>query len=155
MPIIKSNDKTTAHFVFNRIITQFGILRYLVADHGRKFQNRMMDELSFKLGYKKEYSSSYYSQVNGQVEAVNKSLKSILQRTIAQSKMNWNIMLYPTLWAYRTTVKNSTSFSPYQLVHAVESVLPIECEIPSLKLAIELLPDTSTLEEQLVHIRAA
>ena len=61
-------------------------------------------------------------------------------------------MLYPVLWAYRTAVKTATSFSPYQLVHGVESVLSIECEIPSLKLAIELLPDTSSLEEHLVHL---
>ena len=90
--------------------------------------------------------------MNGQVEAVYKSLKSILQRTIAQSKMNWHIMLYPTLWVYRTTVETAIDFSPYQLVHGVESVLPVECEIPSLNLAIELLPDTSTLEERLVHL---
>ena len=28
----------------------------------------------------------------------------------------------------------------------------VECEIPSLKLAVELLPDTSPLEERLVHL---
>ena len=83
---------------------------------------------------------------------MNKSLKSILQQTIAQSKTNWHIMLYPALWAYRTVVKTSTDFSPYQLVDGVESVLPVECEIPSLKLSIELLPDTSPLEERLVHL---
>ena len=61
-------------------------------------------------------------------------------------------MLYLSLWAYRTAIKTATSFSPYHLVHGVESVLPIECEIPSLKIAIELLPDTSPLEEHLVHL---
>ena len=61
-------------------------------------------------------------------------------------------MLYLALWAYRTVVKTATSFSPYQLVHGVESVLPVECEIPSLKLAIEILPNTSALEERLVHL---
>ena len=112
----------------------------------------MMEELASKLGYKQEHSSSYYPQVNGQVEAMNKSLKSILQWTITQSKTNWNIMLYPALWAYRTAVKTNTSFSPYKFVHGVESVLLVECENPSLKLAIELLPDTSPLEERLVHL---
>ena len=43
-------------------------------------------------------------------------------------------------------------FCPYQLVHGVEFVLPVECEIPSLKLAIELLPNTFALEERLVHL---
>ena len=66
--------------------------------------------------------------------------------------MNWHIMLYPALWAYRTAVKTATRFSPYQLVHGVESILPVECEIPLLKLSVELLPDTSPLEERLVHL---
>ena len=61
-------------------------------------------------------------------------------------------MLYPTLWTYRTTVKTTTSFSPYQLVHGVESVLLVECKIPSLKLSIEILLDTFALEECLVHL---
>ena len=34
----------------------------------------------------------------------------------------------------------------------MESVLPVECEIPSLKLAIDILPDTFALEERLVHL---
>ena len=83
---------------------------------------------------------------------MNKSLKSILQLTIAQSKMNWHIILYPDLWAYRIAVKTATSFSPYQLIHGVESVLPVECKIPSLKLAVELLLDISSLEERLVYL---
>ena len=128
------------HFIFNQIITRFGILRELVTNHGRHFQNKMMEYLSSKLGYKQEHSSSYYPQVNGQVEVVNKSLKSILQRTIAQSKTNWHIMLYLALWAYRTTVNTTTSYSPYQLVHGVDSILSVECKIPSLKLAVDLLP---------------
>jgi hypothetical protein len=60
-------------------------------------------------------------------------------------------MVYPALWAYRTSINTSTSFSPFPLVHGVELILPIECEIPSLKLEIELLPDTSNLEECLIH----
>ena len=36
-------------------------------------------------------------------------------------------------------------------MHRVESVLPVECEIPSLKLVVEVLLETSALEERLVH----
>ena len=79
MSTVKSGGETATYFVFNQIITQFDILKQLVTDHGRKFQNKMMEELASKLGYKQEHSSSYYPQVNGQVEVVNKSLRSILQ----------------------------------------------------------------------------
>jgi hypothetical protein len=61
-------------------------------------------------------------------------------------------MLYSTLWAYRTSVKTATSFSPFQLVYGLEAVFPIECQIPSLKLVVQLFPDTSPLEERLVHL---
>lgn len=46
----------------------------------------------------------------------------------------------------------TTSFTPFQLVHGIEEVLPIKCEIPSLNLAIELLPSTSIEEECLLFL---
>jgi hypothetical protein len=61
-------------------------------------------------------------------------------------------MLFSVLWAYRTSVKSATGFTPFQLVYGIEVVLLIECEIPSLKLAIELLPNTSSSEERLLYL---
>jgi hypothetical protein len=154
MPTVKSDGKTVSFFVFNQIIARFRIPSEIVTDHGSHFQNEMMKELASKLGFRHGHSSPYYPQENGQVEAVNKSLKTILQKTVSQRKSDWHIMLYPTLWAYRTSVKTSTGFSPFQLVHSVESILPIECEIPSLRLAVALLPDTFDLEQCLVHLES-
>jgi hypothetical protein len=37
-------------------------------------------------------------------------------------------------------------------VYGLEVMLSIECEIPSLKLVIELLPNTSAEEERLLHL---
>eukprot|EP00253_Pinus_taeda_P002761 PITA_02761 len=72
-----------------------------------------MTKLALNLGFRQENSSLYYPQANGKVEAVNKSLKKILQRTIDKNHSNWHIMLYPALWAYRT----STSSLKERLVH--------------------------------------
>ena len=112
----------------------------------------MMMELTTMLGFRQEHSSSFYPQANDQVEVVNKTLKTILKRTINVAHSNWHIMLYPALWAYRTNVKTTTGFYPFQLVHEVEAVTLIECEITSLRIAIHVLPDTTELEEFLVHL---
>eukprot|EP00253_Pinus_taeda_P028672 PITA_28672 len=48
--------------------------------------------------------------------------------------------------------KDATSFTPFQLVYGLEATLPIECEIPSLKLAVELLTDTTLVEELLLYL---
>ena len=152
MPTFKEDRETAAFFVFNQIIARFGIPKVIVTDHGSHFQNSMMTELTSMLGFRQEHSSPYYPQANGQVEAVNKTLKTILKRTINTARSNWHIMLYPALWAYRTNVKTATGFSPFQLVHGVEAITPIECEIPSLQIAIHVLPDTDELEERLLHL---
>eukprot|EP00253_Pinus_taeda_P033692 PITA_33692 len=92
---------------------------------------------------------------NGQVEAINKVLKHMLQRMIGVQKRNWHLILYSALWAYRTSVRNATGFTPFQLVYGLEAILPVQCEIPSLKLAVDLLPRTSEEEArflELIHL---
>jgi hypothetical protein len=65
MPIFKDDGETTTLFLFNRIIARFDVPREIVTDHGSHFQNKMMSELTLKLGFRKEHSSPYYPQVNG------------------------------------------------------------------------------------------
>ena len=71
---------------------------------------------------------------------------------VEQSKSNWHLQLFSTLWAYRTTIKNSTGFTPFQLVYGLEATLSIECEINSLKLAVELFPNTTIDEERFLYL---
>jgi hypothetical protein len=71
---------------------------------------------------------------------------------INSAMSNWNLMLYSALWDYQTSIKIATNFSSFQLVYGLEAVFPIECQIPSLNLAVQLLPDTSPLEERLLYL---
>ncbi len=73
MPTYKNDSGTAALFLFNQIISWFGIPREIVTEHGRHFQNQLMSELALKLGFQHEHLSLYYPQANGQVEAMNKS----------------------------------------------------------------------------------
>jgi hypothetical protein len=59
---------------------------------------------------------------------------------VGKNETSWHLQFFSALWAYRTSVKTSTGFTPFQLVYGIEVILPIECEIPSLKLKVELLP---------------
>eukprot|EP00253_Pinus_taeda_P016105 PITA_16105 len=93
-----------------------------------------------------------WAEANGLVEAINKVLVTMIQRIIGIHQSNWHNMLFSALWAYRTSVKTSTGFTPFQLVYGLEAVLPIECEIPSLQIAIELLPATSEEEKHLLYL---
>eukprot|EP00253_Pinus_taeda_P015971 PITA_15971 len=76
----------------------------------------------------------------------------MIRRIIGIHRSNWHNMLFSALWAYQTSVKTSTRFTPFQLVYGLEVVLPIECEIPSLQIAVQLLPATSKEEKCLLYL---
>jgi hypothetical protein len=78
----------------------------------------------------------------------------MLQRTVNKHKTNWHHILFSALWAYRTAMKTTTDFTPFHLVHGVEATLPIECEIPTLRTAIELLPDTAPMGQRLLNLES-
>src|ERR1700722_8151699 len=112
----------------------------------------MMTELTDHLGLRHDSSTPYYPQANGLVESINKVLVVMIRRIIGFHRLNWHNMLFSALWAYRTSVKTSTWFTPFQLVYGLEVVLPIECEISSLRMAIELLPATSEEERRFLYL---
>ncbi len=142
---------TTNLFFFNHVISRFEVPKQLVSKLADILRMRY-GELSSLLGFQHQYSSFYYPQGNGKVEVVNKILKTMLQWTVNKHKTNWHLMLFPALSAYITSIKTATGLTPFHLVFGKEAFLPIECEIPSLKLAIELLPNTTPLEERLLYL---
>jgi predicted signal transduction protein with EAL and GGDEF domain len=76
----------------------------------------------------------------------------MLRRMIGVHKTSWHTMLFSSLWAYKTSIKSATRFTPFWLVYGLEAILPIECKIPSLKLVVELLPNTFAGEERLLYL---
>ena len=51
-----------------------------------------------------------------------------------------------------TSVKIATGFTHFQLVYGQEAILLIQCQIPFLKLAVELLLDTFVEEERFLYL---
>ena len=76
----------------------------------------------------------------------------MLQRMVGHAKSNWHLQLFSALFPYRTTVNTSLGFTPLQLVYETEATLPIECEISSLKLIVELFPNTTIEEERFMYL---
>ena len=71
---------------------------------------------------------------------------------VGDHKSNWHHVLFSSLWAYWTFMKTATGFTPFHLVYGLKAILPIQCQIPSLQLAVELLPDTSAEEEIFLYL---
>jgi len=86
MPTFLNDGHIAALFIFNHIITRLGVPQAIVTNHGSHFHNQMMGELCTKMGFHHENSSPYYPRANGQVEAINKVLKTMLQCMVGENK---------------------------------------------------------------------
>ncbi|GMY17409.1 protein NYNRIN-like [Fagus crenata] len=78
-------------------------------------------------------SAPYRPKMNGAVEAANKNVKKILSK-MTETYKDWHEYLPYALCAYRTSVRTSVGATPYSLVYGMEAVLPVEVEIPSLRI---------------------
>ncbi|KAA0049833.1 uncharacterized protein E5676_scaffold118G00390 [Cucumis melo var. makuwa] len=79
----------------------------------------------------------YNTAVNGLTEAFNKTLCNLLKKIVSKSKRDWQERINGALWAYRTTHRTSIGVTPYSLGYGVEVVLPLEREIPSLRMTMQ------------------
>ena len=91
----------------------------------------------------------YNAPTNGLAKAFNKTLCNLLKKVVGKSRRDWHERVEEALWAYRTTYRTPTQATPYSFVYGVEAVLPLERQIPSLRIAIQ--EDLSN--EDNVHLR--
>eukprot|EP00253_Pinus_taeda_P018179 PITA_18179 len=88
---------------------------------------------------------------NGQVESTNKTLEGIITKTVAMNRKNWEEKLKDALWAYRIMWKNTTGFTPYQLVYGKEVMLPIEFQIHTFKMVADLGIDLDEAQQERIQ----
>jgi len=144
-----------ATFMYENIISRFGVPKILVSDRGTHFLNDLIREMTekFKIDHRK--TTPYHPQTNGQTERVNGILVSILRKTVIDSKRDWDTKLTAALWAYRTTYKVTTRATPFSLVYGLEATLPIEYEVESLRVAVSTrLTESQSLRNRLTDLEA-
>jgi len=123
-------------FIKNQIICRYGVPSRIITDNGTNLNNKMMEELCDDFKIEHHNSSPYRPQMNGVVEAANKNIKKIVQKMVVTYK-DWHEMLPFALHGYRTSVRTSTGATPFSLVYGMEAVLPVEVEIPSMRVLME------------------
>ncbi|RVW92638.1 Gag-Pol polyprotein [Vitis vinifera] len=124
-----------AKFIRSHIICRYGVPQELISDRGVHFKGKV-DTLIQEYGIQHHISSAYRPQTNGAVEAINKNIKRILKKMVEISR-DWSEKLPFALWAYRTSFRTSTRATPYSLVYGMETVLLVEIEMRSLRVALK------------------
>ena len=82
-------EKSVRSFVYRNIICRYGILRVLVSDNRKQFDNDSFQDFCSQLGIKNHYSSPTHPQANGQVEVTNRLLLKIIKTRLEGAKGIW------------------------------------------------------------------
>ncbi|BFG30122.1 hypothetical protein CerSpe_163960 [Prunus speciosa] len=70
------------------------------------------------------------------------------------TKKDWHERLPEALWAYRTTVRIATGCTPYSLVYGSKAILPLEIQLPSLRVATHLVNPDENVKVRLAELEA-
>lgn len=81
------------------------------------------------------------------METTNKVLEGIITKIVHLHRKDWVERLPEALWAYKTTWRNTTGNSPYELVYGKEVLLSIEFQVRTFKTAVQLGMDLSEAEK--------
>jgi hypothetical protein len=118
-------------FLWSSVICRFDIPHAFVTDNGKQFDCGPFRKWCAKLRIRNYYSTLIHPQANGQVEAINKTLKKKLGRKNGA----WTEYVPEVLWAYCTTTRTPTGATPFSLTYGSEAVIPAEVGAPSFRVS--------------------
>ena len=136
-PLLVAIGKAVADFTFDRLCTRFGTPMEIISDHGGQFMSDVVKLLMDRMGINHRTSSIYYPASNGQVERTNGILCKSIGKMVAGHRTQWDQKVTEAVWAYNITHKTATGHSPFELVYGTEAVLPLEIELPALRITSE------------------
>jgi hypothetical protein len=116
---------TIATALLQHWVCKFSVMRTLISDRGKEFDNKVLDELCVLMGTEKRMSSVMNPQSNTAVESWNRSLVKYLTMAMSGgSTLEWEKWLPALEISYNTQVHRSTLYSPFYLTFLHHPNLP-------------------------------
>ncbi|KAL0373880.1 UNVERIFIED_CONTAM: Gag-Pol polyprotein [Sesamum radiatum] len=128
-------EKEMINFIWKNIICRFGIPRVLISDNSTQFQEKTITAWCKELKIQQNFTAVGNPQANGQTEVTNRTILQHLKTRLEGAKGSWVEELLGVLWAYRTTLRSSTSETPFYLVYGTEAIIPAKIGEETLRIA--------------------
>ena len=122
-PVADQSAATIATLLVEEIVSRHGVPAEILSDRGRCFLSGLMTEVQKLLGMHRVNTTAYHPQTDGLVERFNRTLVAMLAKTVEKGG-DWDERLPHVLFAYRASVQQSTSESPFFLLYGRDPRLP-------------------------------
>ena len=129
-PLPDKTAQSVADAFFNQVVCRFGMPAVIHSDQGREFENKILQELCLIGGSHKTRTAPYHPESDGMVERFNRTLLMMLAMFAGKNRDDWDDLLPAVMMAYRSSVHESTGYSPYRLMFGEECTLPMDIGLP-------------------------
>ena len=120
-----ASSKEIARFFWEQIICRYGAVQHVITDNGPETKGAF-EILVEKYNIHHIRISPYNSKANGVVERGHFILREALIKSCEGQINRWPDLLPLAVFADRITIRRSTGFSPYYLLHGTHPVLPMD-----------------------------
>ena len=115
---------TIARLFVDNIVCRHGIPEQLLSDRGSNFLSELIQGICDLLGVKKLNTSGYHPQTDGLVEKMNSTIVNLIAKCCDTWKHDWDEHLQTLLFAYRSSVQDSTLESPFFMLYGRDPRIP-------------------------------
>ena len=89
------------------VVWKHGVPLRIMHDRAAKFLSEVVQEIATLLGVSQLPTCGGQPQTDGLVERFNRTLKQMLSKLVSKGGRDWDQLLGPVLFAYRTTASHS------------------------------------------------
>ena len=100
-------------------IYKHGVPDRIIHDRAAEFFSEVMQETARLIGVTQLPTSGGHPQIDGLVERLNRTLKQMMSKLVSKGGRNWDTLLGPVLFAYRTTPIYIIGCSPHFILYMV------------------------------------
>ena len=118
----------TAKFLVEEILTRHGTPKIILTDRGVEFVAETFECIARTYGCTHLTSSSYHPRTSGLTERFNATIAKMIGM-YTDTHDDWDRFLPHLIFAYNTSVQETTGYSPYFLMHGYEPTLGIEAQL--------------------------
>ena len=145
-PMVDQKADTIAKLFIEHVICRHGIPEELLSDRGTNFLSDLVCDICKLLGVKKINTSGYHPQTDGLVEIFNSTLISLIAKCCESKRHNWDEHLPSLLFAYRSSVQDSTRESPFFLLYGRDPRIPTSTVLSQTRSIYNIDPEDYRME---------
>eukprot|EP00731_Ephydatia_muelleri_P024409 Em0016g680a len=125
-PLQVTDGLTLTSILMDEVICRYGVPQQLHSDQGSNLNAEVNQRLCQLLGIERSRTTAYHPQENGQVERFNRTVEANLTTMVGEHQDDWDKHLQKAVFAYRTSLHESTGYSPYFVNFGRSLVLPVD-----------------------------